>query len=249
MKLKLLLEQIEFQKKLELAINSLKYQHKRSQSTDKFINLVRDLFIGKIDEIPRNKFGGLMGNQWGLEFIDGLVKDGVFGNKKIGNKHIIVRISSEKQDELKKKNFEFYTENSIHTIVNEVKTYSANKVLSYLNLEDTEIKFLEGKRSYIFNKKIEYRSDNKNLIDNLKVLIVLLKLDDKITYKIQNLPEISRGDSMAGEIEWSRYVYTPVEIDIFHFNEQIGKFYDDEGFVTKPKLQNFIRSIKKQFNY
>lgn len=105
MKLKLICEQIN---NVESFIAQLKRSHPRSQAVPIFEKQTRALLSGEIDEIPRNKFSVSIGKQWGLEFIDKLVKEKIFDLKKVGNKIYIVNKMSKSNVDLKIKKLSNY---------------------------------------------------------------------------------------------------------------------------------------------
>lgn len=72
----------------------LRIDHPRSGYTEDFIEMVQDLLSGKTKELARSEFKTGRGDQWGKEFIDYLVTDGILGKIKKGRKEYIVPIDN-----------------------------------------------------------------------------------------------------------------------------------------------------------
>ena len=92
-------------KDIEWIFKNLRKNHPRSSNTEMFISKVNDLLDGKIDDVPRSFFRLGMGKQFGLEFIDQLVENGVLINIKRGRTEFLVSPESKigintKEDEL-----------------------------------------------------------------------------------------------------------------------------------------------------
>jgi hypothetical protein len=65
-------------------INRLETNHSRSPYVKEWVKTVNDLLSGKVDEVPRRSFRKPMGDQFGLEFVDDLVKAGILKAYKKG---------------------------------------------------------------------------------------------------------------------------------------------------------------------
>lgn len=79
---------------LKSSIEDLKKYHPRSQFTDIFIKNVQALISGEIESIPRKYFRLTMGEQWGLEFVDYLIRKNILRMEKINNTQILYSATS-----------------------------------------------------------------------------------------------------------------------------------------------------------
>lgn len=241
MKLKKIIENIENRASiLNTAFYKLKKNHPRTSYYDFFINLIKSLESGQIQEIERSKFSVKIGKQWGLEFIDNLVKDGLFIIFKKGNKQFIKkRIESEIESKIE------LNDDDIKNAINNVKNITSISVLNDLNLRNSKEYYGVIKRSSIYWEKEIYTANNEYLIKNLKLILILKKLYPDLIIKNRNSNYdyetwISEGDH---EIEKTIIKIIPIKMDFFINNKDIGGFFYSTGGEIHIMVINEYKKI------
>ena len=91
---------------MEYFYNMLRREHPRSSHTEYYINKVKSLFSGEIDMLPRSDFREKMGTQWGLEWIDMLIRKGKLVLTKEQRKDMLILPGSNRANDINIKNFE-----------------------------------------------------------------------------------------------------------------------------------------------
>ena len=83
---------------LQTKLNNFKSNHPNSAYAPIFINEINELATGKKEQVARSFFRVSRGNQYGLQFVDYLVGEGLLVLKKVGRKQFLTNTNKKVVD-------------------------------------------------------------------------------------------------------------------------------------------------------
>lgn len=178
--------------------NYLKKNHPRSKETDFFIEKVSDLLSGKVKTINRNEFKLKTGSQWGLEFIDDIVKSGFLSAVKKGN---LIIITSNEDPTAKRKREDEVIKEINRALANRYPAVHYDKInrkfiVDVSDLVVTWQHFEKGHGRQISPEEIEEAKKNieNYLTESYVVQYVLSELDKQLDGGIFNIIKREEGE-------------------------------------------------------